>query len=170
MNRGKRLDIQALRAIAVVSVVIYHFWPERLIGGFMGVDVFFVISGYLMTVTLMRDAQPVLKAKNKLKSAWLYLTNFYARRIKRLVPAAAVTLLAILGLVYTTGNLALIQQTATQVFTSALFIQNWQLARGSVDYLANTDPTAVQHFWSLSRRAVLPGMAPGLAADSTRDS
>jgi peptidoglycan/LPS O-acetylase OafA/YrhL len=150
MNRSKRLDIQALRAIAVLAVVIYHFWPGSLTGGFMGVDIFFVISGYLMTTTLMRDAQPVLKAKNKFKATWSYLTNFYARRIKRLVPAAAVTLLAILVLVYATGNLALIQQTAYQVFTSALFVQNWQLARDSVDYLANTDPTAVQHFWSLS--------------------
>lgn len=150
MNRGKRLDIQALRAIAVLSVVIYHFWPGSLTGGFMGVDIFFVISGYLMTTTLMRDAQPVIKAKNKVKATWAYLTTFYARRIKRLVPAAAVTLLAILGLAYATGNLSLIQQTAKQVFTSALFVQNWQLANDSVDYLANTNPTAVQHFWSLS--------------------
>lgn len=150
MNRGKRLDIQALRAIAVLSVVVYHLWPNRLTGGFMGVDIFFVISGYLMTTTLVRDAQPVLKAKNKIKATWTFLTAFYARRIKRLVPAASITLLATLGLVYATGNLPLIQQTAKQVFTSAIFVQNWQLANESVDYLANSDPTAVQHFWSLS--------------------
>lgn len=150
MNRGKRLDIQALRAIAVLAVVIYHFWPGALIGGFMGVDIFFVISGYLMTVTLMRDAKPVLAAKHKLKAMGPFLANFYARRIKRLIPAAAVTLLATLLLVIASGNLSLIQETGKQIAASALFIQNWFLANSSVDYLANTDPTAVQHFWSLS--------------------
>ena len=150
MNRGKRLDIQALRAIAVLSVVLYHLWPNRLTGGFMGVDIFFVISGYLMTVTIMRDLQPVLKAKNKLKATGSFLSAFYARRIKRLIPAASAVLLATLGLVIATGNLSLIVQTAKQIMTSALFVQNWQLANESVDYLANTNPTAVQHFWSLS--------------------
>lgn len=147
----KRTDIQALRAIAVLAVVIYHIWPERLVGGFMGVDIFFVISGYLMTLTLMRDMNPVLVAKNKITATRQYLVNFYARRIKRLIPAASVTLLATLGLSYLTGSYVTIIETAKQVFSSALFFQNWQLAANSVDYLASTDPpTAVQHFWSLS--------------------
>ncbi len=150
MNRGKRKDIQALRAIAVLAVVIYHFWPGRITGGFMGVDIFFVISGYLMTATLMRDAHVVTKSKQKLKATGSFLVNFYARRIKRLIPAASVTLLGTLGLVFITGNLSLIQETARQITASSLFYQNWFLANNSVDYLANTDPTAVQHFWSLS--------------------
>ncbi len=150
MKRRKRLDIQALRAIAVVAVVIYHFWPNSLIGGFMGVDVFFVISGFLMTATLMRDAQAVITAKHKTKAAASFLVSFYARRIKRLIPAASIALLGTLGLVLLSGNLSLIQETARQITAAALFVQNWFLANSSVDYLANTDPTAVQHFWSLS--------------------
>lgn len=147
----KRTDIQALRAIAVLAVVIYHLWPSGLTGGFMGVDIFFVISGYLMTVTLMRDSSVVLESKDKLRSTWGYLTNFYARRIKRLVPAASVTLLGTLALVTLTGNYAVIIDTTKQIFSSALFFQNWHLAENSVDYLASTNPpTAVQHFWSLS--------------------
>lgn len=98
----------------------------------------------------MRDAQPVITAKNKLKATGSYLANFYARRIKRLIPAASVTLLFTLGLVYLSGNLSLIQETAKQITASALFYQNWFLANSSVDYLSNTEPTAVQHFWSLS--------------------
>ncbi len=145
-----RTDIQALRAIAVLAVVVYHLWPERLTGGFMGVDIFFVISGYLMTLTLMRDIKPVLEAKKKLKATGSYLSNFYARRIKRLLPAATVTLIATLGLIIATGNFALIQETGKQVATSALFVQNLFLANESVDYLHNPEPTAVQHFWSLS--------------------
>lgn len=149
--KKKRLDIQALRAIAIVSVVIYHLWPEKLTGGFMGVDVFFVISGYLMTTTLMRDVGPVLEAKNKIRATWKYLSDFYARRIKRLVPAASVALLATLGLVIATNNLDLIARTANQVTASALFYQNWQLVDEATDYLSSAKPpTALQHFWSLS--------------------
>lgn len=150
MDRGKRLDIQALRAIAVVAVVIYHIWPNRLIGGFMGVDIFFVLSGFLMTSTIMRDAQVVVTSKDRVKSTIPFLVNFYARRIKRLIPAATVTLLSTLGMVYITGNLHLIQETSKQIVASALFFQNWFLANNSVDYLADKNPTAVQHFWSLS--------------------
>jgi peptidoglycan/LPS O-acetylase OafA/YrhL len=54
-DRGFRSDIQALRALAVTSVLLYHLWPNRLTGGFVGVDVFFVISGFLITSHLVRE-------------------------------------------------------------------------------------------------------------------
>lgn len=147
----KRTDIQALRAIAVLAVILYHLWPNRLVGGFMGVDMFFVISGYLMTLTIMRDINPVLAAKSKTRATWDFLTHFYVRRIKRLIPAASVTLTGTLVLAFLTGSYAIIAETGRQVFSSALFFQNWRLAADSVDYLASsTPPTAVQHFWSLS--------------------
>ena len=150
-SKPKRTDIQALRAIAVLAVVIYHLWPHRLTGGFMGVDVFFVISGYLMTLTLTRHIEPVVAAKRKLRMTGSYLVEFYARRIKRLVPAASVTLVSILGIAWITGNFSIIEATSQQVTASALFAQNLFLASQSVDYLAAaTPPTAVQHFWSLS--------------------
>lgn len=150
-KRPKRTDIQALRAIAVLSVVIYHLWPSSLTGGFMGVDIFFVISGYLMTATILKDVSTVTTASGKLRATAVFLAAFYARRIKRLIPAAAVTLLGILGLVYATGNLSLIAKTADQVLSSAFFVQNWKLAADATDYLAPSEPpTAVQHFWSLS--------------------
>lgn len=150
-KRPKRTDIQALRAIAVLAVVIYHLWPHRLTGGFMGVDIFFVISGYLMTITILRDVRTVTTAKRRTKTTLSFLANFYARRIKRLIPAAAVTLLATLGLVYATNNPTLIAKTADQVLASAFFVQNWKLAGEATDYLAPSEPpTAVQHFWSLS--------------------
>lgn len=146
-----RTDIQALRTIAVLAVVIYHLWPGRLTGGFMGVDVFFVISGYLMTSSISRNIQSSLDSPHRLRSSVNFLTEFYARRIKRLVPAAATTLIAILALVWLTGKLDLIATTAKQVAAAAVFGQNLYLANESVDYLAAaTPPTAVQHFWSLS--------------------
>lgn len=146
-----RTDIQALRALAVMSVLIYHLWPNRLTGGFMGVDIFFVISGYLMTLTLLRNIDPVVSAKNKLRATGKFFAEFYARRIKRLIPAASVTLLGVLGMIAYIGNMSIIETTAKQVTTSALFVQNLFLAHESIDYLASANPpTAVQHFWSLS--------------------
>jgi peptidoglycan/LPS O-acetylase OafA/YrhL len=151
VRKPKRTDIQALRFIAVMAVVVYHLWPNRLIGGFMGVDVFFVISGYLMTISLLRHINPVLRAKNKVRTTGNYLLEFYARRIKRLVPAASITLLATLALAWLTGSFSIIESTSKQVIAAALFFQNLFLANESVNYLAaSTPPTAVQHFWSLS--------------------
>lgn len=152
MSKKIRKDIQALRALAVMAVVVYHLWPDRLVGGFMGVDIFFVISGYLMTLTLLKGVDGVISSSaNKIRATGTYLAEFYARRIKRLIPAAAVTLLVTLGMVVATGQLNLIQKTAEQITASALFVQNWLLANESVDYLAASEPpTAVQHFWSLS--------------------
>src|SRR6478752_1801174 len=74
-----RPDIQALRAIAVMSVVLYHLFPLHLTGGFVGVDIFFVISGFLITKHLIGEAT---------RTGRISLTQFWARRIRRLLPAA----------------------------------------------------------------------------------
>ena len=79
-----RNDIQALRAVAVMSVVLFHLWPNRLPGGFVGVDVFFVISGYLITAHLVREVD---------KTGRLRLGRFWAARARRLLPASLLTLL-----------------------------------------------------------------------------
>ena len=86
-----RRDIQGLRAVAVVMVVLVHFWPHRLTGGYVGVDVFFVISGFLITDHLLR----------KPPTSPRLLAAFWARRVRRLLPAATlvlgVTVMAILA-------------------------------------------------------------------------
>ena len=82
-TRPLRADIQALRAIAVTSVVVFHLWPNLLPGGFVGVDVFFVISGYLITAHLFREVE---------KTGRLRLARFWAARARRLLPAALLTL------------------------------------------------------------------------------
>jgi peptidoglycan/LPS O-acetylase OafA/YrhL len=157
-NPQLRADIQALRAVAVLSVVIYHIWPTRLIGGFMGVDVFFVISGYLMTLTIWKGVSGVAAAqatrdngRSLLGASLRFLLSFYAKRIRRLAPAATVLLLVVLLAVLLVGTISLQQNTAQQVFASSIFMQNWFLASQAVDYLgADAGATAVQHFWSLS--------------------
>jgi len=157
-----RADIQALRAFAVASVVLYHLWPERLVGGFTGVDIFFVISGYLMTTSIMGKLQPLLDSRSVTpRSVFRLLAEFYARRIRRLVPAALTTLVGVLGLTYATGNFNMIISNAKDVVASATFWENWRLASKSVDYLHQGDaPVATQHFWSLSLEEQFYAMWP----------
>lgn len=136
-----RADIQALRALAVGLVVLYHFWPERLTGGYVGVDVFFVISGFLITTHLL--ARPPRDTKQ--------LLQFWGRRIRRLLPASFLVLLVTLGASLLWAPMTTWSNIAKQVAASALYVQNWFLAAESVDYLAADNAvTPVQHFWSLS--------------------
>ena len=81
--RGIRAEITALRACAVLLVVLYHLWPGRLPGGYIGVDVFFVISGFLITAHLLREVEPHRPVD---------LAAFWARRARRLLPAALLVL------------------------------------------------------------------------------
>jgi peptidoglycan/LPS O-acetylase OafA/YrhL len=141
-ERGFRPDIQGLRALAVSMVVVYHLYPSLLPGGFAGVDVFFVISGFLITGHLLREYR---------KTGTVSLLGFWGRRAKRLLPAAAL----VLTVTWLASRLVLpptrLAETATQIRASALYFQNWQLAWNAVDYLkSDSAATPVQHFWSLS--------------------
>ena len=139
---GFLAHVQALRAIAVLLVVIFHLWPAQLTGGFVGVDVFFGISGFLITGHLLREIESTGKVR---------LANFWARRIRRLLPAAFLVLGVSLA-----GTLLLMpttvwRQITTSIGASALYVENWQLARDSVDYFASENiASPVQHYWSLS--------------------
>lgn len=141
-RHGPRSDIQLLRAFAVAAVVVYHFWPTRLAGGFIGVDVFFVISGYLICGQLLAELG---------RTGSIALLPFWARRAKRLLPAACTVILVTAGATLVFLPRPQWVETFRQLAASAIYLQNWLLARDSVDYLAaENDPTAVQHFWSLS--------------------
>ena len=142
LGRPQRADIQGLRALAVGLVLVYHLRPERLSGGFVGVDVFFVISGFLIIGTLVAEIR---------RTGRLKLADFYARRIRRLLPAASLTLL-----VTAAGTLILLPTPLwppilQQIVASAVDVQNWVLAFFSADYAhATAAASPVQHFWSLS--------------------
>jgi peptidoglycan/LPS O-acetylase OafA/YrhL len=141
-SSGFRLDIQGMRAIAVAMVVIYHLRPSLLPGGFVGVDVFFVISGYLITGHLWRGYQ---------QTGSVSLLDFWGRRARRLMPAAALVLLASWLAALVVAPATELATIGTQIRASALYLQNWQLASDSVNYLHSGGPaTPVQHFWSLS--------------------
>ncbi|AWB92060.1 acyltransferase family protein [Aeromicrobium chenweiae] len=140
--RGLRPEIQALRAGAALLVVLYHLWPGRLPGGFMGVDVFFVISGFLITSHLAREAASTGRIR---------LGRFWARRARRLLPAAYLVLATSALGVYLWMPLLNWSQNFREIVASALYFQNWRLALDAVDYLAaENSPSVAQHYWTLS--------------------
>lgn len=134
-----RPDIDGLRAAAVLAVVIFHAFPSVLPGGFVGVDVFFVISGYLITGILLAD----------LGADQFSLRHFYARRIRRIFPALAVLLLA----TYAMGWFSLysdeFRELARHIVAGAGFVSNWALwtEAGYFDQAAEAKP--LLHLWSL---------------------
>ena len=136
----RRADIQGLRAVAVVGVVAAHVagWPGS---GYLGVDVFFVISGFVITGVLLRDRQ---------RRGRISLRAFYARRARRILPLA----LVVLALTVAVSAWALTAPRAAEVRTDALwaafFLSNWHAAAVGSDYFALGDaPSPVLHFWSL---------------------
>ena len=137
-----RPEVQGLRAVAVLLVVVYHLNPDLMPGGYVGVDVFFVISGFLITSLLYREASG---------RGRVLLGRFYVRRVRRLLPAATVVLVAVgaVSLVFLPATQ--LAETAWQLLASALYSENLYLAHQAVDYLAaDTPPSPVQHFWSLA--------------------
>jgi peptidoglycan/LPS O-acetylase OafA/YrhL len=155
-----RPDIQALRAVAVLLVVGFHVWPTRVQGGYIGVDVFFVISGYLITGHLVREVRATGRVD---------LPGFYARRARRLLPAASLTLVAVGVAAYALMPASTWRSTAVDMAASALYAQNWVLVRRAVDYLAQDQaPGPLQHFWSLAVEEqyymVWPLLVAGVAA------
>lgn len=137
-----RAEIQFLRAIAVGAVVIYHLWPLRLPGGYVGVDIFFAISGFLITGQLLREVE---------RTGTVRVGAFWARRIRRLLPASLLVLLVI-----ALGTVTLLDERFwTQIFreigAGVFYVENWVLAQDAVAYLAADNVASpVQHYWSLS--------------------
>ena len=153
--RHTRADIQGLRALAVLAVIANHLvaWPS---GGFVGVDVFFVISGFLITGMILRDRED---------TGSISLGRFYARRAKRILPAAltvlAVTAVAAHFLFNTTRQLA----TLWDAGFAAVFLSNWRSSAIGTDYFhADTAASPLQHFWSLSIEEQFYLVWPGLLA------
>ena len=136
-----RPDIDGLRAVAVLSVVIFHAFPDEawLPGGFVGVDVFFVISGYLISKILFSE----------IEQHRFSLASFYGRRIRRIFPALAVCLAAVLAYGFVVLMPSELAQLGKQVFFGASFLSNFALwsESGYFDSAATSKP--LLHLWSL---------------------
>jgi len=141
-RKSFRPDVQGLRAVAVGLVLLYHAGIPLTPGGFVGVDVFFVISGFLITSLLVGEYE---------RTGRISLAGFYARRAKRLLPAAAVVLAATVALTMAFVPKIRWSEIGGDIVASALYVVNWRLADRSVDYLAeDSEVSPVMHYWSLA--------------------
>jgi peptidoglycan/LPS O-acetylase OafA/YrhL len=139
---GFRPDIEGLRAVAVLSVLIYHAGLAWVPGGYVGVDVFFVISGFLITSLMVREVE---------RTGRLGLTGFWARRARRLLPASTLVLVfsAVVALAVLPVNTR--KDFGGDIVAAAGYVVNWRLGLRAVDYLAeNVGASPVQHYWSLA--------------------
>ncbi|KAD3455960.1 acyltransferase family protein [Arthrobacter yangruifuii] len=140
-TNSARLDIQGLRTIAVLAVISDHLLGYPF-GGFVGVDVFFVISGFLITGLLLREHE---------RSTRISFRGFYRRRIKRIIPAALIVIMTTIVLSW-----FLFQRTRAESITwdgiyALIFGANWHYAAAGTDYMQAGGPVSpLQHFWSLA--------------------
>ncbi len=137
-----RIDIDGLRAIAVALVVAFHIRFPGFEGGFIGVDMFFVISGFLITGILAGEYERLQKVR---------LTRFWARRIRRLLPASTLTLLTTVVAAFLLLSPFAQETTARTALYAAAYIPNVFLAVDSADYFASdVSGNPLVHFWSLA--------------------
>ena len=140
-GKDVRRDIEGMRAVAVLLVLLFHAGVP-VPGGFVGVDVFFVISGFIITGSLVKE----LQSRDKIS-----IVGFYARRAKRLLPATAAVMVVTVAM-----TLAFLPRTrwlsiGWDVVASSLYFENWRLAFTAVDYTAQDQAhSPLQHFWSLA--------------------
>ncbi|MGN6326968.1 acyltransferase family protein [Pseudolysinimonas sp.] len=136
-----RPDIQGLRAIAVAAVVLNHAGIPFVSGGYVGVDVFFVVSGFLISTHLLTGLE---------RDGRIRFASFYARRARRILPAALVVLaLSIVGAMIWVPPL-LRPQVLKDAIATALYVPNYAFAAQGTDYLAQSStPSLFQHYWSL---------------------
>src|SRR5262245_50042097 len=133
-------EIDGLRSIAVLSVLVFHFDRQLLSGGFVGVDIFFVISGFLITSILLND----------IDRGQFSITRFYQRRVARIAPAFFVVLGTTMGigaLIYSAQDFA---SAAANSLTAALYAINIKLLFQGNYFQISADAQPILHYWSLS--------------------
>jgi peptidoglycan/LPS O-acetylase OafA/YrhL len=138
---GFRPDVEGLRAVALVAVLLYHAGLSFVPGGYVGVDVFFVISGFLITGLLLRELE---------QSGTLSIMRFYSRRAKRLLPMTVVVLATIVALSWLLFDPVRMEEVSFDIIAAGLYVMNWRLAIQAADYFAaGLQASPVQHFWTL---------------------
>ncbi|WGF89486.1 acyltransferase family protein [Marinivivus vitaminiproducens] len=136
---SRRDDIQGLRAVGALLVAVFHIWIGRVSGG---VDVFFVVSGYLLIGSLARQIE---------RSGRVEVVTFGANLVRRLFPASLFVLAVVALLSPFVIPLTRWTPAMREIFASALYLENWQLARSAVDYLARDQlASPVQHYWAMA--------------------
>ena len=136
-----RPDIEGLRALAVLAVLLYHVGVPGFGAGFIGVDVFYVISGFLITGLLRREIT---------RTGGVDLVSFYARRARRLLPAALVVIVVTLALTVVILPRLRWNEISVDAASAALYVSNYRFALQGLDYLNDTAQSPLLHYWSLA--------------------
>lgn len=139
-KRDFRADIQGMRAIAVLLVMLYHAGVPLFRGGYVGVDVFFVISGFLITSHLAS----ALRRDGRIRFA-----DFYARRIRRILPASFAVVVVTAVSIAIWYPIVSAPRALQDAVATLLYAPNFWFAWKETDYLADHEPSAFQHYWSL---------------------
>ena len=141
-DRPFRPDVQGLRAVAILLVVLYHAAIPGISGGYVGVDVFFVISGFVITGLLLKE---------RIATRRTWIVNFYGRRARRVVPAASlVIIVTVVAAFHSLGSLTG-HETTVDGQWAAVFLANFHFAASQTNYLASQQPPSpLQNFWSLA--------------------
>ncbi len=138
----KRSDIEGLHAIAILAVVLYHCRISWLGGGFVGVDVFFVVSGFLITSLMLTEIEQTRR---------LSFPAFYGRRARRLLPVACLVIVTTVAIGWIVLSPLERRRLVDDALSAVTYTVNWRLASQSTDYLrADAAPSALQHYWSLA--------------------
>jgi peptidoglycan/LPS O-acetylase OafA/YrhL len=141
-GEGFRPDVQGLRAVAVGLVLLYHFGFLNTTGGYVGVDVFFVISGFVIGGLIFREVE---------RSGKVSMRTFYARRARRILPASTLTIAATVTATVMIFGWIGTYDVAHDALASALFVANYHFAHQQTYYFAVTaSPSPLLHFWSLA--------------------
>jgi peptidoglycan/LPS O-acetylase OafA/YrhL len=149
-----RPDIEGLRAVAVGLVLLFHAYRQPFSGGFVGVDVFFVISGFLITSLLLRE---------QTKTGRISIAGFYARRVRRILPASTLVVVATVFATYYLLAFIAGKQAASDAKWTAIFAANIHFGLLGTDYLGSQlPPSPLQHMWSLGVEEQFYVVWPGL--------
>jgi peptidoglycan/LPS O-acetylase OafA/YrhL len=154
-----RRDIEGLRAVAILGVLLAHAKVGLFEGGYCGVDVFYVISGFLITGILFRELEG---------SKTISLVGFYARRARRILPMAALVIVAVLLTSLVVFNPVERNLLTHDAVAASLYVVNWRFVQESVDYFGPSSATSpLQHYWSLSIEEQFYLVWPGLLLIAT---
>ena len=141
-DRRFRPDVQGLRAIAILLVVLYHAGIPGISGGYVGVDVFFVISGFVITGVLLREREATQRTS---------IPSFYGRRARRIIPAASLVIIVTVVAAFHYLGALYGHETAVDGQWAALFLANFHFAASQTNYLASQrPPSPLQNYWSLA--------------------
>jgi peptidoglycan/LPS O-acetylase OafA/YrhL len=136
-----RPDVEGLRAVAVGLVLLAHAGVGAARGGYIGVDLFFVVSGYLITRLLVAELD---------RQGTVSLARFYARRVKRLMPQAVLAIAAVVAVAPLVLSPVRATTVAGDVAAAGLYGMNWRLSGEAVDYFSTIQDGPLDHFWSLA--------------------